>query len=725
MCARVTACRTLSGLLFRSSSGALPYSPSLTPNSVSTLRLDLFVRRTIMIHGVKLGWQIEASEIPEQVEALIAKTRAVYDNVGAVTPEKGTYNSVIKPLADIECEYTVERNNLDFLQHVSTDKELRDASCDADKKLSEFDVEMSMRKDVFDVIVAFQKRQPSKMDPEASRYVERLIKLGKRNGLHLQKEVQTKMKELKKRISDLSIDYSKNLNEDITVLEFTEEELVGVPEDFLKNLDRTDAGKCKVSLQYPHYFPCMKKARNPETRRQLEKAFNSRCLKENTAILEELVRLRHEKAQLLGFPTHAAFVLDMRMAKKPENVSTFLSDLAVKLQPLRDEEFKLFLEYKKEESEKYSFPNDDKVNMWDLRYYMLLLEERKFSVDHNVLKEYFPMPVVTDGLLHIYQELLGLKFTEIRDTDVWHEDVKMYSVKDHKDNKLLGYFYLDLHPREGKYGHAACFGLQPGCVLPDGSRQVAVAAMVANFTKPTADCPSLLTHDEVETYFHEFGHVMHQICAQAKFAMFSGTNVERDFVEAPSQMLENWVWENEPLKRMSKHYKTGEPIPDELMECLMRSRIANAGIFNLRQITLSTFDQTIHTQPQADTAKVLSEVSERVMGIKATPETNMAAAFGHMAGGYDAQYYGYLWSEVFCMDMFYSRFKKEGIMSPKVGADYRRHILMPGGSLDAEVMLKSFLGRDPKPDAFLISKGLQPDPVPVPAPVTHERKSRK
>ncbi|XP_078599822.1 thimet oligopeptidase-like [Branchiostoma floridae x Branchiostoma japonicum] len=655
-----------------------------------------------------MRWDLTAEDIVSMTDGLIAETKAVYDAVGALKPEEVTFENSLKAIADSDVAYTNLRNNLDFPQNVSPDKVIRDASTEADKKLSEFDVEISMRQDVHDVLETLQKSDKSaNLSPEFKRYLEKLIKYGRRNGLHLPKETQEEIKKIKKRQSDLCIDFNKNLNEEKTVLEFKKEDLAGLPDDFVDSLEKTDAGLYKMTLQYPHYFPCMKKARVPSTRQRMEKAFQSRCLKENTPILEELVELRQKKASLLGYPTHAAFITEMRMSKTDKAVASFLSELGEKMKPLGKEEMEIFLKYKKEECEKYNFEFDNKITGPDFRYYMNMVEEKQYAVDHQKLKEYFPMEVVTKGLLDIYQELLGLKFEQIENPAVWNDDVTLYDVVDVKSGALLGQFYLDLYPREGKFSHAACFGLQPGCLLPDGSRQKSIAAMVANFTKPTADRPSLLLHEEVETFFHEFGHVMHQICAQTDLAHFSGTNVERDFVEAPSQMLENWCWEKEPLRRMSKHYKDGSDLPDDMIETLVKARNANAGVFNLRQILLGTFDQNIHTREKADTAAIFSELSTKILGVTPTPGTNMPATFGHLAGGYDAQYYGYLWSEVYCMDMFYSRFRKEGIMNPAVGKDYRDKILKPGGSIDAADMLRNFLGREPKQEAFLISKGLK------------------
>ncbi|XP_060037914.1 transducin-like enhancer protein 6 isoform X2 [Erinaceus europaeus] len=659
-----------------------------------------------------LRWDLSGPQILALTEQLMARTRRVYDTVGALPRDSVTYGNTLRALADAEAAYTVQRNALDFPQHVSPCRAVRAASTEADKQLSDFDVEMSMRRDVYQRVVWLQEKLPAdSLSPEAVRYLERLVKLGRRNGLHLPEDVQEEIKSLKKRLSLLCIEFNRNLNEDTTFLPFTREELGGLPDDFLDSLERLEDGRLKVTLKYPHYFPLLKRCHVPDTRRQVETAFNRRCQEENRAILAELLALRAEKARLLGYSSHADYVLEMNMARDSLAVADFLDELAQKLRPLGERERAELLALKEAECAARGLPFDGRLRAWDLRYYQSRVEETRFRVDHEQLKDYFPLGAVTAGLLGLYRELLGLHFRP-EPGPAWHPDVQLYAVHDAASGFLLGRFYLDLYPREGKYGHAACFGLQPGCARPDGSRRVAVAAMVANFSRPTAGAPALLRHDEVETFFHEFGHVMHQLCSQAAFALFSGTRVERDFVEAPSQMLENWVWEREPLRRMSGHHRTGEPLPPALLDQLLASRQANAGLLNLRQVVLAKLDQVLHTQPGADPADEYARLCRDVLGVPATPGTNMPATFGHLAGGYDAQYYGYLWGEVFSADMFHTRFKREGILSTKVGMDYRRCILSPGGSHDAAAMLRQFLGREPKQDAFLLSKGLPVDGCP-------------
>ncbi|KAE8285311.1 Neurolysin, mitochondrial [Larimichthys crocea] len=653
-----------------------------------------------------LRWDLSPADIRTATDGLIHRVKKVYDDVGSLKIEDVSVENTLKALADVKQDYASSRHVLDFPQYVCPSKELRAASTEADKKLAEFDVEISMREDVFERITALQRKIQGDLSPEEQRFLDRLVTLGKRKGLHLSKDIQEEIKRTSKLISELSIEFNKNLNEDDTFLVFSERELGGLADSYLNALEKTAEERYKVTLEYPHYYPLMKRCHNPETRRKMETAFHSRCKEVNTAILEELIQLRAKVADLLGYSNHADYVLEVNMAKNSSNVSDFLDTFYETLKPIGIKERKYILALKKRECLMMGYQFDGQINAWDMPYYMNQVEQCKFAVNKDKLIEYFPLDVVTEGLFGIYQELLGLTFTEVEHAHVWHEHVKLYSAQDAETGEEIGQFYVDLHPREGKYGHAACFGLQPGCRGPDGKRRLPVAAMVANFTKPRKGCQSLLQHHEVETYFHEFGHVMHELCSKTTFSEFSGTLVETDFVEVPSQMLENWVWEKEPLRRMSRHYKDGTPIPDNLLDKLIASRVANTGLMNLRQVVLSKVDQSLHTSPRADTTEVFAKHCQDILGVPATPGTNMTASFSHLTGGYDGQYYSYLWSEVYSMDIFFSRFKKEGIMNPKVGKEYRRVILETGGSVDGTDMLKTFLGRGPCQDAFFQCKGL-------------------
>jgi len=652
--------------------------------------------------------KVTAAQLNEDCEKLIEDCKAVYDSVANVGAENVTFSSVIQPLLNVDTDSSHRGVALQLPGMVSTDKELRDASSDAEKKLEEFEVEMSMRKDLFDNIMAFSKTEEAQsLSPELKRYVEKLVRDGMRNGLHLDEAKREEIKTIKKRISELGVEFSKNLNEDTTFLLFDQSELTGVPEDLVGSFEKDDeTGKLKVTMKYPHFFPVTRKCNNPQTRFKMEKTYQSRCMAENTKIIEEIVTLRQKQAELLGYENHAAYIQEIRMAKDPATVKKFLTELGTKLGPLWQEEQGVMLRMKEEEAKELGFDFDGKLDFWDFRYYMTMVEEKQYAVESEKLKEYFPMEVVTAGMMDIYQKILGLKFTRLEGGAVWHEDVEMWQVEDAASGEVIGYFYLDLYPRDGKYGHACMMQLQPACLDKDGKRQKSVVVMLTNFSKPTKDKPSLLDHKEVETYFHEFGHVMHGICSQTETSRFFGTHVERDFVEAPSQMLENWCWKEESLRLMSKHYKDGSPLPKEMLDKLVASKNANAGGFNLRQVFLASFDQRLHTMKGApDTAQLIKDTYKEIVGIDTIPGTNFAAIFGHLVG-YDAQYYGYLWSEVYSQDMFQSRFDKEGVMSLKTGMDYRNMILKPGGSLDGMDLLRNFLGREPNEAAFLRSKGL-------------------
>ena len=343
------------------------------------------------------------------------------------------------------------------------------------------------------------------------------------------------------------------------------------------------------------------------------------------------------------------------MAKNPENVKSFLEALSPKLQKLWQKEREVILKYKEEEFMRMGREFNGKVNKEDFWYYITTIQEKEYSVDQEQLKEYFPIDVVTKGLMDIYQRLLGLTFSKVEGIPVWHPDVELYKVDDTATKETIGYFFLDLFPREGKFGHDAMFQIQPRSLDPEGQRSKAVTGMACNFPKPTKDRPSLLYHSHVKTFFHEFGHVMHGIAVMNNITYLNDmSRVEGDFVEAPSQMLENWVWQEESLRLMSSHYKTKEPIPTEVLAKLVASQKSFAGAKALRQLFFATYDQMLHTRAKADSAAIAKVLYKELFGIDRIDGGNIGAILRQLVG-YDAGYYGYLWSEVFSYDMFETR----------------------------------------------------------------------
>ena len=662
-------------------------------------------------NNLRFDWN--PAEIKTQSESIMNYSRKVLDTIGSLSLKDVSPLSVISSMNEMHRKTSVQSSSIDFLQHVSACKEVRDASREADKMLSDFWVEMSMRTDVFHRFCDLNEKVKSKefvLSPEDDRFLKDEILDGKRNGLHLNDEIRKEVEDIKKKISKLAIDFSTNIAEDSTTMLFSLEELAGCQPEFISSLDKNDQGQLKVTLQYPHYIPAMRDCTVRSTRKVLEKAYNSRCKDLNLPILAEIVNLRDAKAKILGYASHADFITEKRMANSAKFVNDFLTKIEKKIidSGIAEKDKKLLRKYR---LEKFGIPLDAPHENCDTAFLRNAVEQGEYKVDAVEVQKFFPFEHVTTQLLSIYSQLLGLKFTKATDQPVWHEDVVCYLVTDAKDGHSVGYFYMDMFPRESKYSHAALFPLQAQLASTStAAGQIGVCSLVCNFTKPSGARPSLLTHDEVTTYFHEFGHCMHHLCAELPTQpSFSGTCVERDFVECPSQMLENWCWEPTVLKKLcGSHVDTGAAISDELVAQLVKSRNANEGLGAQRQLAFGLFDQALHSGPCAapeDITKLYSDTVARVTGFVPTEGTSMPASFGHLCG-YDAQYYGYLWAEVFSADMYVSKFAGGKQLDADAGREYREQVLGPGGSIDATVILRKYLGREPEMDAFFNLKGI-------------------
>ena len=573
------------------------------------------------------------NSIIEDTKRLVDKSRKVQDKVVAEVKESDAFfNNVMLPVAHDENAMVLEAHIIGFYQAVAADQELRDASTEAERLLDDFSIESSMREDVYKVVeAAFHKEE--KLDPESQRLLEKERKNYIRNGLGIPAgPKRDRFKEIKKRLSEVSIVFQKNLNEESKGLWLTPEELHGIPQDVLSGFTKGEgenSGKVRMTFKYPDLFPVSKYATNPTTRKKVFLE-NENKLNQNVPLFKEAVLLRDEAARLLGYLNHAAFKLEDKMAKTTKTVDDFLGDLKQRLTKGGVSEKKILLALKEKDLKAHGAGKDfdGKYYLWDHRYYDRLMLEQDYSLDQEKLAEYFPLQTCIRGMLRIFDELFGLTFVEVKGEDrdsispsgkgddiVWHPDVQVFSVWDDEGEGggFVGYLYLDLHPRQGKYGHAANFNLQPGFIQENGTRRYPVTALVCNFSKPTPKKPSLLKHDEVITLFHELGHGIHDLVSKTIYSRFHGTNTVRDFVEAPSQMLENWCWTPSQLKALSHHYSSLSPeyeaawreqtkgqtkpdarLPDELISNLIKTKHVNDALFNLRQLHFGIYDMTVH-----------------------------------------------------------------------------------------------------------------------------------
>ena len=575
-----------------------------------------------------LRFDLSATQIRQQTSELLAKACLTLDSIASLPTNECSLALVIKPLALFEAEFTSEIAKLNFPQYVSLDKEVRDASVEATKLIDEFNIEKGMREDLFKAVQAASSKLPVDVDFETKRLVEKMLLEFELNGLALDREKRERLKELRNKLAQLEVEFSKNMNEDKTTLKFSKEELDGCSESFLESLEK-EGEKFILTMKYPDVYGVLRNAKNEKTREQMEIAFSLRS-PQNLLVITEAIKLRHECALLLGYNEHTEVRLVNKMAKKPQNVINFLTDLRGKLDPLAKKELEKLKDLKSKDS-------SNPFMSFDFGYYNRKLMQDEYAIDHEKIKEYFPLNHVIEEMLKIYQQVLSIKMKQVVDGPSWHADVKLYEVSDARNGEPIGYMFFDLHPREGKYNHGACPQLQPGYEKLDGTRQLPACALVCNFTKPTGDRPSLLGHDELVTLFHELGHGMHDMCAKTTYGRFHGTNVEYDFVEAPSQMLENWCWEEEVLQRLSKHYQTSEPLPRELIQALSSTKNVNTGLHTLRLLFLASVDMRIHSAAyQKDFApldETYASMRKEIMMIEQPAQCNSIASFEHIMGG--------------------------------------------------------------------------------------------
>ena len=579
--------------------------------------------------------------------------------------------------------------------------------------LTEYSMYVSLNPELFARVKAvYEKRNELGLDKDQMKLLEDNYKGFVRGGANLSDEDKKLYSQWSEELSLTTLQFSKNVlaATNAYVLNITDEaDLAGLPE-FVRTMAAETAAEKGLegwafTLDAPSYSPFLKYSENRELRRQIWTAYNTRAIGgefDNTEIVKKIVDLRIKIANILGYETYADYALEERMAKSKANVTEFIMDL---LEPS--------LEYaKKDVADVFAYAKKNgfegkRLESWDFSYWSERYQEAEYSLSAEELKPYFQLESCIDAVFGLASRLYGISFTELNNVPVYHEDVKVYEVKD-VDGSHLALFYADFFPRASKRGGAWMTSFRDQKVQ-DGVEYRPFITIVCNFTKPTADAPALITHDELTTFLHEFGHALHGIFADGRYPSLTGTSVSRDFVELPSQIMENWAFEPEYLNSFAKHYQTGEPIPAELIEKIVAAKNYLAGYAQVRQLHYGLLDMSWHTLTELPSESTVDFETKALAPYAVLPAVEGAAfsgSFSHIfSGGYSAGYYSYKWAEVLEADAF-SLFKEKGIFNTEVAASFRENILSKGGSEDEAVIYRNFRGHDPQPEALMKKLGL-------------------
>ncbi|ARV07510.1 peptidase M3 [Polaribacter sp. SA4-10] len=599
------------------------------------------------------------------------------------------------------------------LNSAETNDEIQKIAQEVSPWLSEFRNDITLNEALFKRVKSvFDIRETLDLNPEQKMLLDKQYKGFARNGANLKEEDKNKLRKIDTELSKLSLKFGENVLAETNAFELhitAEKDLSGLPESVIEAAKEVANSKEKegwvFTLDYPSYIPFLTYADNRELRKKLAIAAGKKGFQKNEfnneQIVLEIVNLRHQRANLLGYTTHAHFVLEERMAETPENVIEFSNELLAKAKPAAKKEF--------EELENYAKKLDgiDQLQKWDGAYYSEKLKKEIFDLDQELLKPYFKLENVIDGVFEISSRLYDLKFEEVFTIDKYHEDVKTYNVTDTNGN-FIAVFYADFHPRKGKR-NGAWMTSYKSQQIKNGVNERPQVSIVCNFTKPTETKPSLLTFNEVTTLFHEFGHALHGMLANTTYKSLSGTSVYWDFVELPSQVLENWCYEKEALALFAKHYETGEVIPMKYVEKIKESASFHEGMQTLRQLSFGLLDMQWHGQDPTKISAVKEFENEAFAETRLYPdvaENSMSTAFSHIfQGGYSAGYYSYKWAEVLDADAF-EYFLEEGIFNKEVATKFKENVLSKGGTEKPMELYKRFRGKEPKPDALLKRAGL-------------------